>query len=95
MLFTLVYHTYYESKTEILVFRLKITGFLGQLSVFKMPVQTTDRKWLSFSDFLNQCSIEVVTAKFDMSDDLVKEHFESKHVHILVMKCVSEMQFMQ
>ena len=32
----------------------------------------------------------VVTAKFDMSDDLV-----SKNVQILVMKCVSEMQFMQ
>ena len=41
MLFTIVYHTYFESKTEILVFinifiDSKETGFLGQLSVCKM-----------------------------------------------------------
>ena len=70
---------YLESKTEILVFQNIFIEpkerFSG--STLSMPnaklrccVQTTDRKGLNFSDFLDQCSLLVVTAKFDMSDDL-------------------------
>ena len=104
MLFTLVYHTYLESKTKILFFRSKFVysknGFSGstlsmQNAKLRCYVQTTDRKGLSFSDFLDQCSLLVVTAKFAMSVDLVRSILKAKHVQILVMKYVSEMQFMQ
>ena len=41
-------------------------------------VQTTDRKGLSFSDFLDQCSLQVVTTKFEMSDKLVRSILKAK-----------------
>ena len=56
---------------------LKWTRFLGQNSLFEKChfwcwVQIKDRKGLSFSHLLDQCSLKIVTAKFDMSDDLVR-----------------------
>ena len=77
-----------------------MNGFSGstlsmQNAKLRCCVQTTDREGLSFSDFLDQRSLKVVTAQFDMSEKSGKEHFESKNVQIFVMKCVSEMQFMQ
>ena len=77
MLFTLVFHTYFKSKAEILVFRnifIK-NGFSGstlsmQNAKIRCCVQTTDKKGLSFSEILDKWSLQVVTAKFAMSDDL-------------------------
>ena len=106
MFFTLVYHTYFESKTEMLVYSetyslTQKNGFSGstlsmQNAKLRCCVQTTDRKVLNFSDFLDQCSLLLVTVKFVMSDDLVRSISKAKNVQILVMKCcVSEMQLMQ
>ena len=85
MLFTLVYHTDFESKTEILVFQnifidSKERVFWDSMQNAKLQccVQTTDRKGLSFLDFLDQCSLYVVTAKFDMSDDIVRSILKAK-----------------
>ena len=104
MHFTLVYYTYFESKlkfryseTYSLIQKKRISGSTLSMQTAKIRcfVETTDRKGLSFLDFLDQCSFQVVTAKFYMSDDLVRSLLKAKSVQILVMKCVSEMQFMQ
>ena len=87
MLFTLVYHTYLESKTENFVLRdifidskERIMGSTLNMQNVKLRccVQTTDVKGLLFSDFLDQCSLLVVKAKFDMSDDLVRSILKAK-----------------
>ena len=87
MLFTIVYHAYFESKTEILVFLnifidSKERVFWSTLSMqnakLRCCVQTTDRKGLGFSNVLDQCSLFVVTAMFDMSDDLVRSILKAK-----------------
>ena len=90
MLFTLAYYAYFESKTEILVFGIIFIDskerFYGSSLIMvnaklRCCVQTTDRKGPSFSDLLDQCSL--VTAKFDMSDDLVRSILKAKMYHFL------------
>ena len=97
MLFTLAYHTYFESKTEILVFqnifidskeRFYRSTFSMVSAKLRCCVQTMDRKGPSFSDLLDQCSL--VTAKFDMSDDMVRSILKAKMYQFFVMKCVNE-----
>ena len=62
---------------------LKRTGFLGQLSLRKMPNFDAVYKQRigkgCFSDILDQCSHKVVTAKFDMSDDLERIILKAKY----------------
>ena len=64
MLFTLVYHTYFVSKNRNLVFRNIFSHSKEQVSWSTLSMQsvklqcclqTTDRKGLSFSDFLDKC----------------------------------------
>ena len=65
-------------------------GFLGQLSTqnakLRCCVQTADREGLSFSDLLDQWYLKVVTAKFDMSDDLVRSLLKAKMYKFLSLK---------
>ena len=75
-----------ESTIQILVFRnihgLERSGFLGQLSLCKMPnLDAVYNQRIGkgcFSDILDQCSNKVVTAKFDMSDDLERSILKAK-----------------
>ena len=100
MLSTLAYHPHFVSKTEILV--LRNTFIDSNEWVFWVNSQyakcqtsilcTTDREGLRFSDVLDQCSLKVVTAKFDMSNDLVRGILKAKMYIFLVVNCVSEMQ---
>ena len=46
--------------------------------------QTTDRKGLSFSDILDQCSLLFATAKLDMKDDQVRSILKVKMYTLLL-----------
>ena len=77
-----------------------MNGFSGstlsmQNAKLRSCVQTMDREGLSFSDCLDQCSLKVVTAKFDMSNDLVRSVLKAKMYNFWVVNFVSEIQLMQ
>ena len=60
----------------------QMNGFSGstlsmQNAKLRCWLQTTDREGLTFSDFFDQCSLKVVTAKFDMPD-LVRSILKAK-----------------
>ena len=82
--FTLVYHTYFESNTEILVFQNTFIDSNEQVFWVNSQYakcQTSMHKQRignGFSGFLDKCSLQVVTAKFDMSDYLVRRILKAK-----------------
>ena len=102
--FTLVYHTYLELKTEILVFRniffdSKERGFWVNSQFVKCQTSmlcTNNRKEraMFFRRFRTMFPLSCYSKVWHVRRS-GKEHFESKNVQILVMTCVSEMQFMQ
>ena len=50
-----------------------------------MPIfDAVYKQWI---DFLDQCSLKVVTAKFDMSEDLVRSILKAKMYKILSEMC--------
>ena len=78
---------------------LKRMGFLGQLSGCKMP--NFDAVYIKrigkgsfFSCFRPMFPLSCYSKVWHVRRS-GNEHFESKHAQILVMKCVSEMQFMK
>ena len=62
----------------------RVTGSTLSMKNAKLRccVQTTDREGLSCSDLLDQFSLKVVTAKFDMSDNLVTSILKAKYIFL-------------
>ena len=65
-----------------------MNGFSGSTLIvqnvkLRCCVQTTDREGLSFSDFLDQSYLKVVTAKLDITDNLVRGILKGKMYNFL------------
>ena len=89
----------YKLKTEILVFwnifintNELVFWVFSTCKMSNFRLQTTNKRRLEFSDFKGQCSIQVVTVKFNRSGDKVRSILKTKikiNSWNVLMKCNS------